>query len=67
MEDSLSKTVIKNNALLESLETVEARAIDSSNGEMSLLRNLRARLSATHQPNAELRKCLPLFSGMNEL
>ncbi len=63
LHDSLTAATNKNNALLESLETVEARALDSSSGELSLLRNLRARLSATHLPNVELRKLLPLFIG----
>ncbi len=63
LQDSLTQATNKNNSLLESLETVESRAIDYNNGELSLIRNLRARLSATHLPNAELRKSLPVFSG----
>ena len=69
LEENLTKASDKNDALLESLETAEARALvsttsDSSlTSEVTLLRNLRARLAASHAPNSALRRDLPTFTG----
>lgn len=64
LQENLSRATDKNDALLEALETAESRALDFSTSEMTLLRNLRARLAATHVPNAALKKDLPLFNGL---
>ncbi|XP_019862856.1 PREDICTED: centrosomal protein of 290 kDa-like [Amphimedon queenslandica] len=63
LEENLTKSQDKNDALLEAIETAETRALDmsASASELSLLRNLRARLAASHAPNAELKNDLPIL------
>lgn len=65
MQENLTKVQDKNETLLEAIETAEARALDisSSSSELSLLRNLRARLAASHAPNAELKNDLPIIAS----
>lgn len=67
LQENLTKAIDKNDALLEALETSEARALasagDSVTSEVTLLRNLRARLAASHTPNSALRRDLPAFTG----
>ena len=58
--ENLAKAIDKNEGLLESIESSEVR---SSGAESGVLRNLRARLAATHAPNAALRRDLKTFSG----
>jgi len=57
--ENLTKATDKNEGLLESIESSEIR---SSGTETGVLRNLRARLAATHAPNAALRRDLKTFS-----
>jgi chromosome segregation ATPase len=63
MADNLTKASDKNDALLEAIETSEARAMDASASDVTLLKNLRARLAASHTPNAQLKKDLSAFKG----
>lgn len=67
IQENLCRAEDKNDALLEAIETAEARALDTSSpssSETSLLRNLRARLAASHAPNALLKKDLNIISGI---
>ena len=57
--ENLTKAIDKNEGLLESIESSELR---SSGAETGILRNLRARLAATHAPNSALRRDLKTFS-----
>ena len=59
--ENLTKATDKNEGLLESIESSEVR---SSGAETGVLRNLRARLAATHAPNAALRRDLKTFSDI---
>lgn len=59
LTENLTKAIDKNEGLLESIESSEMR---SSGAETGVLRNLRARLAATHAPNAALRRDLKTFS-----
>ena len=70
IQENLTKSQDKNDALLEAIETAEARALDmhsASSGETNLLRNLRARLAATHSPNALLKQDLSTFAGKTSI
>ena len=67
LQETLPKVLNRNEALLEAVESAETRAMESSSSnEMTLLRNLRAKLAATHVPNASLRRDLTSFSGTYE-
>lgn len=57
--ENLTKAIDKNEGLLESIESSEIR---SSGAETGVLRNLRARLAATHAPNSALRRDFKTFS-----
>ena len=57
--ENLTKAIDKNEGLLEAIESSEIR---SSGAETGVLRNLRARLAATHAPNSALRRDLKTFS-----
>lgn len=59
--ENLTKAIDKNEGLLESIESSEIR---SSGAETGVLRNLRARLAATHAPNSALRRDLKTFSDI---
>ena len=59
LTENLTKAIDKNEGLLESIESSE---IKSSGAETSVLRNLRARLAATHAPNSALRRDFKIFS-----
>ena len=59
LTENLTKAVDKNEGLLESIESSE---IKSSGAETGVLRNLRARLAATHAPNSALRRDFKTFS-----
>lgn len=65
LQESLTRAVDKNEALLEAIETAQSKALDmnATSNEATLLRNLRSRLAATHTPNAALKRDLPLFTG----
>lgn len=67
LQENLTRAIDKNDTLLEALETSEARILassDSDTSEVTLLKNIRARLAASHTPNSALRRDLPVFSGM---
>lgn len=57
--ENLTKAIDKNEGLLETIESSEIR---SSGAETGVLRNLRARLAATHAPNSALRRDFKTFS-----
>lgn len=59
LTENLTKAIDKNEGLLESIESSE---IKSSGAETGVLRNLRARLAATHAPNSALRRDFKTFS-----
>lgn len=61
----MSKAEDKNDALMEGIETAETRAMADTNStsDISVLRNLRARLAACHIPNAALKQDIPLLAG----
>lgn len=67
LQENLSKSSDKNESLLEAIESSEAKAAETGvNGEISVLRNLRARLAAVHTPSSALRRDLISFSGLFE-
>lgn len=61
LTENLTKAIDKNESLLESIESSELR---SSGAETVVLRNLRARLAATHAPNAALRRDFKTFADI---
>jgi chromosome segregation ATPase len=65
LQESLARAADKNDSLLEAIETTEARATREGQGgsEMSLLRNLRARLAACHAPNSNIQRDLATVSA----
>ena len=54
LTDSLLSVQEKNDRLLEAIEIAESKSVTTSSSEVPLLKNLRARLSAVHAPNAAL-------------
>ena len=54
LTESLASVQEKNDRLLEAIEIAESRSATGSASEVPLLKNLRARLSAVHAPNAAL-------------
>jgi hypothetical protein len=64
LQESLARAADKNDSLLEAIETTEARATREGQGgsELSLLRNLRARLAACHAPNSNIQRDLATVS-----
>ncbi|CAI8049949.1 hypothetical protein GBAR_LOCUS27483 [Geodia barretti] len=60
LQESLARAADKNDSLLEAIEATEARASREGQpeSETSLLRNLRARLAASHTPNSNARRDL---------
>ena len=65
LQENLSKACAKNEALLEAIESSEAKSTEPSS-EVPFLRNMRARLAAAHAPNAALRRELSKFMGIFE-
>ena len=66
LQDSIGRAADKNDSLLEAIESTEARASresGSGEGEAALLRNLRARLAASHTPNSNARRDLSTVAG----
>lgn len=64
LQETLPKVINRNEALLEAIESAETRAMETENSSVvALLRNLRARLAASHVPNASLRRDLLSFTG----
>jgi hypothetical protein len=54
LTESLTSVQEKNDRLLEAVEIAESKSATGSASEVPLLKNLRARLSAVHAPNAAL-------------
>ena len=83
IQENITRSLDKNDGLLEAIESSEARATQTGSSEVRecslpscdamlfnfwffqapLLRNLRARLAATHAPLGALRRDLATFSG----
>jgi hypothetical protein len=63
LQENLAKACAKNEALLEAIESSEAKSTEPSS-EAPFLRNMRARLAAAHAPNAALRRELSKFMGI---
>ena len=58
--ENLTKATAKNEYLLEAIESSEAK-VKQGGAEAPFLKDLRARLAATHAPNAALRRDLAKF------
>ena len=66
LTSSLETIHEKNDRVLEALEAAETKAMTASSSEAPLLKNLRARLSAVHAPNANLVRDLKRAAALFE-